>query len=328
MLKNAGRAEEARLLFEGAITVARRAGDARVELRALGNLADLCMTRDLPGAEDHCQAALALARRAGAREDEAFASDNLMYVLITAGRLNEASQLATDLLSTGGDDRPGAEFLHNRLAHVQSLRGDATAAREHLSVCRAWSESDDLQIRAMYDASEAIVAAGEGEHGRALQAARLAIDKAIQGPLDFSHEAIRSAFPQVIEAAIALPDLAEGERFTEMFAAFAPGDVPPFLRGQVARSRGLLGAARGANAGVEQDLTAAEAMFRDLGYPYWTARAQLDRAEWLAHQARTDEAARLAGEAVGSFEAIGAAPMLARARALIEPLVTSRSTQA
>ena len=53
--------------------------------------------------------------------------------------------------------------------------------------------------------------------------------------------------------------------------------------------------------------------------PYWTARAQLDRAEWLARQGRLDKSASLAGEAAATFEAVGAAAMLARARVLLEP---------
>ena len=60
----------------------------------------------------------------------------------------------------------------------------------------------------------------------------------------------------------------------------------------------------------------AEAVFRELGYPYWAARAQLDRAEWLAGQGRVEEAERLAGEAAATFEVVGAVPMVARAAAV------------
>jgi len=77
--------------------------------------------------------------------------------------------------------------------------------------------------------------------------------------------------------------------------------------------------AGGEDESVEENLVAAEAAFRDLGYPYWTARAQLDRAEWLAHAGRLEEAAALATQAAATFETVGAAPRLARARALLEP---------
>ncbi len=51
---------------------------------------------------------------------------------------------------------------------------------------------------------------------------------------------------------------------------------------------------------------------------YWTARAQLDRAEWLVGQQRLDEAAQLAVAAAATIEIVGAAPMLARSRALLD----------
>jgi hypothetical protein len=60
----------------------------------------------------------------------------------------------------------------------------------------------------------------------------------------------------------------------------------------------------------------AEAALRELGYPYWTAQAQLDRAEWLVGQDRAEEAERLAEEAAATFERVGAAPMVSRARAI------------
>ena len=79
---------------------------------------------------------------------------------------------------------------------------------------------------------------------------------------------------------------------------------------------------------MEESLVAVEATFRDLGYPYWTAVAQLDRAEWLASQERIEESAGLAGEAATVFGAIGAVPMLARARALLETQVVGLASGA
>ena len=67
---------------------------------------------------------------------------------------------------------------------------------------------------------------------------------------------------------------------------------------------------------VEENLVTAETTFRDLGYPYWTARVQLDRAEWLAGQGRQDEAAQLAGDAAATFDRLGTTPALLRAQAI------------
>ena len=69
---------------------------------------------------------------------------------------------------------------------------------------------------------------------------------------------------------------------------------------------------------MEDDLIAAETAFGSLGYPVWVARAQLDRAEWLARQGRLDESARLAEDAAAGFDNVGAAPLLARARGLLK----------
>jgi hypothetical protein len=278
------------------------------------NLADLCMTRDLPGAEQHARASLALAQRQGLRGLEAVAAGNLMYVLMMAGRLDEAHRLGTELLKAGGDRRPGAEDLHFRLAHLDALCGEVGAAREHVSLCGA--ESDDVQYKAMYAAAEAAVSLAEGRSRHSLEAARRAIDEVVSGGFGVAHEAVRLAFPIALDAAFEAGDVEEAIRLAEMLATRPRGEVPPFLRAHVTRAEALVAVARGEDEDVEKNLVAAESTFRDLGYPYWTARAQLDLSEWLARQNRLDESAGLATEAAATFEKVGTAPMLARAREL------------
>ena len=150
----------------------------------------------------------------------------------------------------------------------------------------------------------------------------------MSGGLGVAHEAVRLAFPVALDAAINLGDVEEADRFVEMLAARPRGEVPPFLQAQVTRAKALVAAARDDDETVEENLIAAEAMFRELGYPYWKARAQLDRAEWLLGQARRDESARLATEAAATFDAIGVAPMLARAVTILEPEMTGAGTGA
>jgi tetratricopeptide (TPR) repeat protein len=311
-----GRIEEARLHYEGAVVAARRAGVTRVEQMAEGNLADLLMTHDLPGAEAHCQAALALSRRSGARQNEAFAAGNLMYVLMSSGHFDEARQLATDLLHNGGDDRPGADELRMRLAQVMVLQGDLAGARENLESCRALLESDDFQMRTGWEVVDASVTMANGDYRHALKAARSPIDQAVRGTLFFAHESVRAGFPEAIDAAIALSDLAVAKELIEILATRSPGELPPFLRAQVARAKALVFIAAGGTSEVEELLDLAEATFRDLSYPYWTARSQLDRAEWLAGQGHQDAAAALASEASATFERLGTRPMLVRAQAI------------
>ena len=78
---------------------------------------------------------------------------------------------------------------------------------------------------------------------------------------------------------------------------------------------------------MEENLASAETTFRELGYPYWATRAQLDGAEGLARQGNHDESARLAGEAATTFGKLGAAPMLVRARVLLEPQMTQSTRE-
>ena len=319
LLSNSGRAQEARMLFEGCAAVARSNGITRGELIAETNLADLCIVRDLPGAEEHAKAALALARRWGLRADEAIVANNLMYALTMAGELAQAFQLGTGLLDSGGNERPGAEMINYSLACLEALRGNAHAAREHLSLCRAWATSDDVQYRIGYLIGEASVAYADGESRQALERARRAIDEAVGGHLGLAHENVRRAFPLAIEAAMDLGDLEQADRLAELLATRPAGEVSPFLGAQVDRAKALAASARDRNEYVEENLVAVESTFRNLGYPYWTARTQLDRAEWLAGQERLEESATVACEAATTFERVGAAPMLARARALFEP---------
>ena len=317
LLQQAGRSEEAVALFEQSVSVSRRHGITGREMRAEHNLADLCMTRDLPGAEEHATAAVALARRQGLRGLEAVAAGNLMYVLMMAGRLDEERRLGTELLQAGGDNRPGAEDIHFRLAHLESLRGNVEAARERVSLCG--TESDDVQYKTMYAAAEAAVSLAEGRSRHALAIALGAIDEAMSAGFGIVHEAVRFAFPIALEAAIDAGDLEQVTRLVETLGTCPVGEVPPFLRAQVARARALVAELRGEVTGVEENLVAAESTFRDLGYPYWTARAQLDLSEWLARQDRLDESARLAAEAAATFEKVGAVRMLVRGRARLEP---------
>ncbi|MGH9295717.1 MAG: hypothetical protein ACRD0B_10335, partial [Acidimicrobiales bacterium] len=333
LLYGQGRLEEARLFYEGSLSVARRHGLTREEIMAENNLADLCMTYDLPGAEEHCRAGLELARQRGARGQEYFAAQNLMYVLVMDGRLEEAYRLGTELLQTGAHGLSGAT-LHGRLAHIDVLRGDSEAARSHLSSTEALATSEDAQARAMYANVESTVALSEGDFGRALGAALRAIDGALKDGLSLAHEVVRLGVPDAIDAALSSGNLGEADRLAELFSSRPPGEVPRFLRAQLRRARALLAAARGNDEEVEEGLLAAQAVFEDLGYPYWTARAELDIARWLAARGNAFEAARYADKAAAAFEVLGAGPMLAQARALpeagvvtslggVEPLTTS-----
>ena len=239
-----------------------------------------------------------------------------------AGRLEEAERLGTELLESGGDERPGAADIHVRLALIEALRGNVAAARDHLLGCRAWAGSDDVQHKTGYADAEAAILLAEGEYEAAHRAARRAIDAAVGGGLGIAHESLRAAFPVAVEAAVAADRLEEADAHWSSWRDTLVGEIPPFLRAQLTRGVALVAGARGENDGVEEDLLAAEREFGELGYPYWTARTQLDRAEWLARQGRLESRRGSPNEAAATFQQIGAAPMVARARALLEPVLS------
>jgi len=170
----------------------------------------------------------------------------------------------------------------------------------------------------MCAAADAAASLAEGRSQHALETARGAIDEAMSGGFGITHEAVRLAFPIALEAAIDAADLEQADRLVETLATRPRGEVPPFLRAQVTHANARVADLRGEDTDVEENLIAAESLFRELGYAYWVARAQLDRAEWLARRHRSYESAKLAHEAAATFEAVGAAPMLARARTLLE----------
>ncbi len=324
LLKSSGLPGQAGAYFELCIAVARRHGVTRSEMLAEANLADLEMTRDLPDAEEHARAGLAVARRRGLKGDEVWGVSNLMSILTTTGRFDEAILLGTEFLQADGNDRPGTTDTHFRLLCVQAFRGNADAARAHLLICRRWADSDDVQEQAFWAVAEAAVLLAEGESRQALAMAQRAMNHAVTAGLDIAHEAVRLGFPIAIDAAIDAGDLEEAGRLTGWLGGLPRGEVPPFLRAQVMRGEGLLAIAMADEEASEERLVMAEEAFGRLGYLYWVARTQLDRAKWLTGMARPDEAAALASTADEALAGMGvAATMLAEAEGAAEPVLVN-----
>ena len=99
-----------------------------------------------------------------------------------------------------------------------------------------------------------------------------------------------------------------------------PGHVPPFLRAQVARGRGLLALAADDRAAAHGHLVTAVEMMTALGYPYWLARARTDLGALLIDDGRVEEGRREVGEAIAVLRPLRAAPALERAESLLARL--------
>jgi class 3 adenylate cyclase/tetratricopeptide (TPR) repeat protein len=297
LAQDQGRFEYARLLLEGALKLAQRNGFALEAARAATNLGNLLMACDLADARPALDAALATSRRLGIRAQEEITLDNLLQHNLLAGRWAEMDAIADE--RPGLRDWPDVAFPMLLLA-VQ--RADGAEARRCMELIEVWSDSESYDEPVMRNVGVAALALFEGRDELALDAATTAID----GSPGLSTEGPRYGLPIAVDAALRLGRPDELEALVERLASQPIGLQPPLLRAQLARARGLLAAARGESAGVEEPLRHAITAFGALGYSYWHAVAQGELASWLAEQGRAEEAEPLRLDATDTLDRLGA----------------------
>jgi class 3 adenylate cyclase/tetratricopeptide (TPR) repeat protein len=307
------RFEQTRGLFEAAVSLAERNGLNAERMRAQTNLGWVLVSRDSPEGESHVLDGLAAARRLGDRGFESVNVANLMHLNRNAGRWHEVDRLAGDLPEVA--DRPDDEYLHHQLTILSVLRGDLDAARDHLAATAAWETTAMAEEKAHHAALTGAVALAEGRVEEALEHSTGAVRYVLE-TLGISHEVIRQAWPDAIDAALAAGRLDDAAELVSILDTTPVGHVSPLLRALLPWGRGRLAAARGEHDGVEADLTAAVEAFRELGYPHWLARAQTALAGWLIERNRLDEAIPHLDEAGATLERLGAMPALARVHEL------------
>jgi len=126
-------------------------------------------------------------------------------------------------------------------------------------------------------------------------------------------ESFRLAWPLALEAAMRCGDLDEAKTLLAMVAKAPAGLLPPYLAAQRSRYATLVTIESGQpTTEVEAELRSAIKTFRDLGYRYWLARAQVDLGRWLGSQNRQEEAARLLASARRTFIELDASADLHR----------------
>jgi class 3 adenylate cyclase/predicted ATPase len=311
---NRKRSEESLALIRHSLALALEHDLTAASLRAYNNLGDFLFQRDryLEALELE-DAALALARKAGQRNSERSALSEMSYGLYFAGRWDEAIARADEL---GEVDEAGrGQFVSSLQARVaiSLARGNIGGAQ---SVVLSWAPLDaldDVQARAVFNATKAAVEATAGRQAEARAAAGRALDASeLLNPGD---QALKAAFVAALDAALAAGDLDGTEQLLRRIEALPPGHRPPFLRAQASRFRARLAEARGEHEHVDQGFKTAAQIFREYSLPFWLAVVQLEHAEWLARQGRDDDAAPLLSEAREIFERLKAAPWLQRAAA-------------
>jgi ATP/maltotriose-dependent transcriptional regulator MalT len=192
------------------------------------------------------------------------------------------------------------------LAEVHARRGELGRAEMVLALGTSFVTSADLQDRAAYLASRAVLRQVQGRHAEALEDAGQALRDGDQfGP---DAQRVKVGLVAAAEAALALGDLRRVEELLSFLDRLRPGERRPYIDAQAARLRAHLAAARGRHDRAEAGFKAAAGLLRELGMPFWLGVVLLEHAEWLAAQDRPGDADPLLEEAGAIFERLGARP--------------------
>jgi tetratricopeptide (TPR) repeat protein len=310
LLQFRGRLNESQALTAHALAIALEHDLTSAALRAHGNLAFALSSRDrLEEAIEQLEQGLALARKVGNRFWELSLVDSMVDVLVILGRWDEAASWAA-LMPEPQPDTPAPMTSVTSLAEIYAHRGELGRAEEVLARGTSFATSADLQDRAAYLASRAVLYQEQGRHAEALEAAGQALRDSEQlGP---DAQGVKVGLVAAAEAALALGDLVE--ELLAVVDRLRPGERPPYVDAQAARLRARLTAARGQPDRAEAGFKAAAGLLRELGMPFWLGVTLLEHGELLAAGDRPGEAASLLEEAAAIFERLGARPWSERVR--------------
>ena len=305
-----GRSEESIALLKHALELALENDLPWAALRAYTNLGDTLARRErFEEALANQRAAIALAGRVGETFWDRMSHSDSVYVLAATGAWDEALSAADTVLA---DSEGGYIWgLLGLVPEVYVPRGAIDQAKDLLALLARAESSADVQERSAYAAAKAAVLRATGSPGDALAAADAALgDLATLGA---TSQPIRFAFAEALESVFELGDLDRVEQLITQIDGLRPRERSAFLRSQAARFRALVAAARSEDEGVEQGFKTAEQILREHGMPFRLAVVELEHAEWLLGQGRSDEAEPLLSEARKIFDGLQAKPWLERA---------------
>jgi class 3 adenylate cyclase len=299
-----GHMEEALALHGHAVKLALENDLLHAAIRAHHNASQVLLARDRhEEAIAQLQGALELASRAGSRRYESYLLGNLSRCQFHGGHWREALESAARAVDPSGTNA----------AHVPPLiaieRGEIAEARRLLERDARFASPGDEENRALYGLDRAALLRAEGRHAESLAAA----DEAFAAASALGSYAAE-AYVQVLESAYALGAFERVEATLKNIAMLRPGQQRPWLRAQTSRFQARLAAARSEHDSVEQGFKTAEQIFREYGIRFWLAVTQLEHAEWLAAQGRSEETEPLLlTEARAMFKRLDAKPWLDRA---------------
>jgi class 3 adenylate cyclase/tetratricopeptide (TPR) repeat protein len=303
------RLEQAQALIKRALELALEYELPAAALRAFNNLGDVLNRRDrCEEASVQLEQGIAYARRVGDRRWEQTLLGELSWALALTGRWPEALSLRNQV--------PDERLVELNPAFLIALpeplvaQGRLEDARHLLFLHARHEAATDFQSRLGYRAAEAVVLRGEGKEREAFAAAEEVVSAIVEiRPAD---PAVKVAFPQALEAALALGDRERAEQLLATIEALPPGRLAPSLRAHAARFRARLAAGSGQPREAEKGFAAAASTFREFGMPFWLAVTLTEQGEWLVDQGRSAEAEPLLAEAREIFEQLEATVWLER----------------
>jgi class 3 adenylate cyclase/tetratricopeptide (TPR) repeat protein len=303
----ADRPLEASVSYEGAL---RWATDPVAIDTLRNNLGDVALQTDAPEAVGHFEAVLERARQRGDRSGESIAVINLALVDLARGaweRARDASAEMVRVLEEWAYPAEAKAFPRVLLGAVARFRGDGPGLAEQLAALRETAVPEDM------------------------------MDLGLQRWLELMHDSIRGAdvSEQLVEQASASlvlgmrtewfryvwvdalgearaqgrPDLVD--QLLAMVADRPEGSMPPFLRAQAARYRGLRALDSGDVAQARALLGRTVDVLDGLEYPYWAACARLDLALAVEASGEPAGAEGLRDAARGVLAGLGAGHVLA-----------------
>ena len=300
-----GRMRESRILIEGALEVALANDLHSAALRAYNNLSVLLwMTDEWEANVRNIDRGLDLARRIGHRNWEANFTAGSIGTLQVLGRWDEAMARAAE-----AQELASSEFARGLLLYIVYVlvnRGSLKEAREFLLRHEDVSHSENPDFAGGYASIESVLLRAEENPRAALAAAERAL------ALDSSLTGIGRLFLiEALESAALLDDLDRLRAGLAAIEALPPGQLARSLRAHRARFR-----ARLPEADPVEELETAAQIFGDLEMVFHLARTRFEHAQVLLALDRTAEAEPLLAAALETFEQLGAAPWIERAKQL------------
>jgi tetratricopeptide (TPR) repeat protein len=304
LLHRQHRAREALILVEGALAIALEHDLHAAALRAFNNLGATLWILDRW--REHFAVAvrgLELARRVGDRIWQSTFLAGSIGSLYMLGRWDEALERAAEAEELATTEFAQGLGLH--IVRIHGHRGALEQARGLLTRHAAVGQSENAEFAAGYLSLEATLLALEGRPKEASATTWRALQ--IHGEAGVPPGWIQF---EAFEAATAVVDGDQIRRLLGILDGLGAAELTPSLRAQQARFR-----ARLPENDAENELATAQRLFGELEAPFHLAVVQVEHAEWLTAQNRSDEGEPLLAEASETFERLQATPWLDRVAA-------------